>query len=83
MAKKWQKKITDALLKPFKKRSVPKSAVNMGADFAGSAEAQPTYDVNQAMSAYAGLRCYEEAILRRFPAPSESDPREWRVKKDH
>lgn len=65
MAKKWQKKITDALLKPFKKRSVPKSAVNMGADFAGSAEAQPTYDVNQAMSAYAGFPWVYAAMRRR------------------
>jgi len=40
-------------------------AVNLGADFAGDGEASPTYDVQTAMSAYAGFPWVYAAMLRR------------------
>lgn len=46
-------------------RSVKPEAVSLGADFDSDSEALPTYDLNQAMSAYAGFPWLYAAMWRR------------------
>ena len=65
MEKWWGKRMISALLSPFQGRGVSADLVNMGADFAGGGEAAPTYDVNTALSAYAGFPWVYAAMLRR------------------
>ena len=58
--KRWM----EALLSPIRgKRAVSPEAFSLGADFAG--ETSPSYDLNQAMSAYAGFPWVYAAGLRK------------------